>query len=56
MLAFARSGGCPVIDATCGRKTLNGSLQRPWPGVLAEAIGMQIVDLETRPDGYELVL
>ena len=56
MLAFAGSGGCLVIDATCGRKTLNGSLQRPWPGGLAKAIGLQVVDLETRPDGYELAL
>lgn len=55
-LAFADSGGCVVIDATCGRKTLDGSLQRPWPGRLAKAIGMQVVDLETRPDGYELAL
>ena len=48
--------GRQLTDATCGRKTLNGNLHRPWPGGLAEAIGMQIVDLETRPDGYELVL
>ena len=56
MLNFARSGGCLVVDATCGRKTTNGSLQRPWPGELARAIGLQVVDLETRPDGYELAL
>ena len=56
MLAFAHSGGCLVVDATCGRKTLDGSLQRPWPGGLAAAIGLQVIDLETRPDGYELAL
>lgn len=56
MLAFAGSGGCVVIDATCGRKTLDGTLQRPWPGGLAKAIGLQVVDLETQPGGYELAL
>jgi hypothetical protein len=53
---FAASGGCVVLDATCGRKTLDGTLQRPWPGGLAEEIGLEVVDLETRPDGYELRL
>jgi hypothetical protein len=56
LLDFARSGGCVVIDATCGRKTLDGTLQRPWPGVLADALGLQAVDLETQPDGYTLSL
>jgi hypothetical protein len=56
LLDFARSGGCVVIDATCGRKTLDGTLQRPWPGALADAIGLQAVDLETQPDGYALSL
>jgi hypothetical protein len=53
---FAESGGCLLIDATCGRKTPGASLQRPWPGGLAARIGLAAVDLETRPDGYALEL
>ncbi len=56
LLSFADSGGCVIIDATCGRKTLDASLQRPWPGGLAQAIGLYATDLETRPEGYTLAL
>jgi hypothetical protein len=56
LLSFAESGGSLLLDATCGRKTLDGSLQRPWPGGLAEDIGLQVVDLETRPGGYNVML
>jgi hypothetical protein len=56
LLGFAESGGCVVFDATCGRKTPEASLQRPWPGGLAKAIGLEAVDLETRPQGYALAL
>jgi hypothetical protein len=56
LLGFAESGGCLLLDATCGRKTPDASLHRPWPGGLAAQIGLSAVDLETRPDGYELAL
>jgi hypothetical protein len=56
LLGFVATGGCLVLDATCGRKNTDASLHRPWPGGLAADIGLQAVDLESRPEGYELVL
>lgn len=56
LLSFVGSGGVLVIDATCGRKNTDAVLQRPWPGGLAAAIGLQAVDLESRPNGYDLLL
>jgi hypothetical protein len=56
LLGFAESGGCLLLDATCGRKTPDATLHRPWPGGLGERSGLVAVDLETRPDGYALRL
>jgi hypothetical protein len=55
-LAFAASGGTVLVDAMSGRKNLNASLHRPWPGGMAEQIGLRAAGLESRPDGYEILL
>ncbi|HEV2126678.1 MAG TPA: beta-galactosidase trimerization domain-containing protein, partial [Chloroflexota bacterium] len=54
LLAFADSGGTLLLDATSGRKDLDSTLQRPWPGGLAERIGLRATGLQTRPEGYDL--
>jgi len=56
LLTFAHNGGTLLIDATCGRKDFNATLHRPWPGYLANGIGMTAVGLQSDPNGYEIVL
>jgi hypothetical protein len=56
LLGFVATGGCLVLDGTCGRKNPDASLHRPWPGGLAADIGLHAVDLESRPEGYEVAL
>lgn len=56
VLSFAKNGGTVALDATTGRKTPDAALYCPWPGGLAEAIGMTASDLETDYRGYELSL
>ncbi len=54
ILAFARSGGTVVLDATSGRKDTDAGMHRPWPGFLAAEIGMRAAGLRTDPKGYAL--
>lgn len=54
LLRFASGGGTLAFDCTCGRKTPDAALYRPWPGVLAGEIGMVSAGLETDPDGCAL--
>lgn len=56
LLDFAHAGGVLLIDATSGRKTADAALHRPWPGLLAERLGFYVADLESRPEGYGLLL
>lgn len=56
ILCFAKSGGTVVMDCTSGRKTPDAGLYRPWPGGIAEEIGMIADGLETDPNGYEISL
>lgn len=56
ILRFADSGGTVVLDATCGRKTPDAAMYRPWPGVLSGEIGLISDGLETDFRGYELSL
>lgn len=56
MLSFVDSGGALLLDATCGRKNLDSTLHRPWPGGLAERIGLRVTGLQTRPAGYDVSL
>jgi hypothetical protein len=56
MLSFVESGGTLLVDGTSGRKDLDASLHRPWPGGLADSIGLRAVGLQSRPDGYEVSL
>lgn len=56
ILRFAFGGGTVVLDCTSGRKTPDAELYRPWPGGVAETIGMVSADLETNPKGYEVSL
>lgn len=56
VLSFAKNGGTVALDATTGRKMPDAALYCPWPGGLAEAIGMTASDLETDYRGYELSL
>ena len=56
ILRFAESGGTVAMDCTSGRKTPDAWLYRPWPGGLAQEIGMISDGLETDPNGYEISL
>lgn|GEM_PF-1606660 len=56
LLDFASQGGTLLFDATCGRKTRDAALHRPWPGGLAQAVGLRALGLQTRPEGYAVVL
>ncbi len=55
-IRFAESGGTLLIDATSGRKDTDARLHRPWPGGLAERLGLRAVGLESQPQGYDLLL
>lgn len=54
--SFAESGGTVMVDATSGRKNLNSSLHRPWPGGVARWAGLRAVGLQTRPEGWGVSL
>lgn len=56
ILRFAESGGTVAFDAHCGRKDGDAHLYRPWPGGIAEKIGLTICGLETDLNGYRLSL
>ena len=56
LLSFVESGGTLLTDATSGRKDLDASLHRPWPGGLAFNIGLRAVGLQSRPEGYGVSL
>jgi Beta-galactosidase/Beta-galactosidase trimerisation domain len=56
LLSFVESGGGLLIDATSGRKDPDATLHRPWPGGLAERIGLRAVGLQSRSEGYGLLL
>ncbi|MBA3529705.1 MAG: beta-galactosidase, partial [Propionibacteriaceae bacterium] len=56
LLSFVGSSGTLLLDATSGRKDLDSTLHRPWPGGLAERIGLRATGLRTRPEGYEISL
>lgn len=56
LLSFVDSGGTLLLDATSGRKDLDSTLHRPWPGGLATHIGLEATGLRTLPAGYELSL
>ncbi|MBC8080662.1 MAG: beta-galactosidase [Gorillibacterium sp.] len=55
-LEYVKSGGTLLFDCTCGRKTEDASLNRPWPSGWSEQIGMRSVSLESNPAGYDLLL
>jgi hypothetical protein len=56
LLNFVESGGRLLFDATSGRKDPDATLHRPWPGGLAERIGLRAVGLQSRSEGYGLLL
>ncbi|MBA2470505.1 MAG: beta-galactosidase, partial [Chloroflexia bacterium] len=47
LLQFVDSGGTLLLDATSGRKNLDSTLHRPWPGGLAETLGFRATGLRT---------
>lgn len=53
---FVESGGTLLLDATCGRKTFDAAIHRPWPGGLAERAGFEAIGLSTRPEGWEIAM
>ncbi|MDQ3655368.1 MAG: beta-galactosidase [Chloroflexota bacterium] len=56
LLSFADSGGTLLLDSTSGRKDLDSTLHRPWPGGMAGRIGLRAAELRTRAEGYAVSL
>jgi hypothetical protein len=56
LLRFAEDGGRLVIDAASGRRDGQARMHYPWPGGLAEGMGLRARELESRADGYPLEL
>jgi hypothetical protein len=56
LLRFAEQGGRLLIDASCGRRDYQARMHYPWPGGLAEGMGLRAQELETNSDGYALEL
>lgn len=54
LLRFAEAGGTVVFDALCGRKNFDSRQHRPWPGHLADEIGLQVREIETSHSDYAL--
>lgn len=53
LIHLARNGAYVMLDATCGRKSFNADLQRPWPAGLS-AEGLNASELESDPTGFTL--
>lgn len=49
---FAASGGHLLLDATTAHKTFDAELWRPWPGGLADRLGLRVAGLESDPGGW----
>lgn len=47
-----RAGATLLLDGTSGHKTADAALHRPWPGGLAEPLGIRATGLFTDPAGF----
>ena len=56
MLRFAENGGRLLLDAASGRRDSLARMHNPWPGGLAERIGLHVADIEGRADGHPVEL
>ena len=56
LLDLVEDGATLLIDGTTGHKTPDASLHRPWPGVLATALGFRSFGLITRQEGFPVSL
>ena len=54
LLRFAEGGGRLLIDAASGRRDSQARMHYPWPGGLAEEMGLRARELETNADGYRI--
>jgi hypothetical protein len=54
LLDEVAAGRTLVIDGTCGQFDLAAGMRHPWPGHLAEALGVRATRFTTTPDGHPI--
>jgi hypothetical protein len=56
LLAAVDRGSTLILDATSGRKDLDATMHRPWPGGLTDRLGFRARGLTSHPDGHPVSL
>jgi hypothetical protein len=54
LLQFAEAGGTVLLDAASGRRDPAARMHQPWPGGMAQDIGLRAQDLETNSEGFPI--
>lgn len=52
LLAMVAQGSTLVLDGLTGQKDLTAAVHRPWPGHLAEPLGLRATGMVTAADGH----